>query len=97
MSHLRRAVTAIVVALGLLFFVGTAVAQDESVPSNPMLPYVTQEECEANGGVWAFDFCVDPEKVEERNAGQAPAAPAEAVPAPTQPGAASRSQPAYTG
>lgn len=85
-------------ALGLLF-VGTAVAQDQPTPGDQFLPYPTQEECEANGGLWAFDSCVDPEKIPVQTDGdsatQAPAAPSPAAPA--QAGPATPSQPQYTG
>ena len=81
---LSRTAVAVVVAVGLLF-VGTAVAQDQP-PDNPMLPYATQEECEANGGAWRLDFCVDPVTVQERSSGQAaPEAPAPAESVPAQP------------
>jgi len=96
MNHLHRAAIAIVAALAFLF-AGTAVAQDQS--DDPMLPYYTREECEANGGVWTWDFCVDPEKVPAENLYSgwdpdetAPAAPATAQPAPSTPG-----QPQFTG
>ena len=91
MRHLYRAAITVVAAVGLLL-AGTAVAQEPS--DNPMLPYPTQEECEANGGVWTWDFCVDPEKVLERNSdsGREPAAPATAQPAP-----ATQGQPQFTG
>ena len=98
MSKLRMTVIAAVAALGILF-VGTAVAQDDPSSSSPLLPYPTQEECEANGGTWEWDFCVDPVKREELNSQQPPAAPAPTVATPpaTQAEVASDLQPRYTG
>lgn len=92
MKNLSRTLIAVVAALGLLF-AGTAVAQDQ--PDSNLLPYYTQEECEANGGVWStWDFCVDPEKVTLNEGEQRPVPPA---PAESPPAPATQSRPGYTG
>jgi hypothetical protein len=108
MRVFSRAAIAVAASLGFLF-VGTAVAQEDPGASDPMLPYVTEEECVANGGVWTWDFCVDPDKVAPEDLysgwdadGPAPAAPAPAAPAPAAPATvqsapATQSQPQFTG
>ena len=103
MKRLSRTLIAVVAALGLLF-VGTAVAQDDASDLGNLLPYYTQEECEANGGVWTWGFCVDPEKViaggGDPYAGYDPGTQTPATQAPAtavEAGSASASQPQYTG
>ena len=96
MRNLSRTLIAVVAALSLLF-AGTAVAQDQP-DMGALLPYNTQQECEANGGTWTsgWNFCVDPDKLAALNQGDeqapVPPAPAESPPAP-----ATQSRPGYTG